>query len=69
MTVTSTEPDPRHIFENADTYNVILTVTDDGTPALSDTADVSITVDAQPNRRPVAVNDNCTCKWVREYYL
>ncbi|WP_368662560.1 PKD domain-containing protein [Zobellia laminariae] len=36
------------------TYTFRLTVTDDGTPALSDTDDIIITVGALPNVAPVA---------------
>ncbi|MBU2946338.1 PKD domain-containing protein, partial [Zobellia uliginosa] len=55
---TSTSDDPTHKFSAADTYNVVLTVTDDGNPVRSNSVSLSIEVD--PNTAPVAVNDTFT---------
>ncbi len=41
---TSTEADPLHSFTNAGEYEVLLTVSDDGSPSLSDSDTITITV-------------------------
>lgn len=46
----STEPNPTHTFQNAGTYDVLLTATDDGSPAASATA--MATVEVTGNRPP-----------------
>ncbi|MGS0528289.1 PKD domain-containing protein [Zobellia nedashkovskayae] len=50
---TSTSDDPTHKFSAADTYNVVLTVTDDGNPARSNSISLSIEV-SQANQSPIA---------------
>uniref|UniRef100_UPI003869E9F5 PKD domain-containing protein n=1 Tax=Cellulophaga sp. Ld12 TaxID=3229535 RepID=UPI003869E9F5 len=53
---TATTANPSHTFTTAGTYNVTLTVTDDGTPALSSSeATITITVNAPANQAPTAV--------------
>uniref|UniRef100_UPI00262E66E6 PKD domain-containing protein n=1 Tax=uncultured Maribacter sp. TaxID=431308 RepID=UPI00262E66E6 len=43
---TSTQANPSHTFTTSGTYNVVLTVTDNGSPNLNDTANITITVSA-----------------------
>ena len=43
-TAASTQANPSHVFNTAGTYDVLLTVTDDGTPQASSTASVRVTV-------------------------
>ena len=50
---TSSQSNPKHIFNGVGTYNVSLKVYDD--EGKSSTADVLITVQAKPNEAPVAV--------------
>lgn len=50
--IASTEPSPQHTFISAGTYEVRLIVTDNS--GLTDTAFVSISVSARPNRPPIA---------------
>ncbi|MBA6316357.1 PKD domain-containing protein [Cellulophaga baltica] len=53
---TATTANPSHTFITAGTYDVTLTVTDDGTPALSSSeATITITVTAPANQAPTAV--------------
>jgi PKD repeat protein len=53
---TATTANPSHTFTTAGTYNVTLTVSDDGTPALSSSeATITITVTAPANQAPTAV--------------
>ncbi|MBA6316588.1 PKD domain-containing protein [Cellulophaga baltica] len=53
---TATTANPSHTFTTAGTYNVTLTVTDDGTPALSSSeVTLTITVTAPANQAPTAV--------------
>ncbi len=52
-----TGPTPSHTYAAAGTYTVALTVTDNGTPALSDTATTTATIAAAPNVPPVATDD------------
>ncbi|WFO16756.1 PKD domain-containing protein [Cellulophaga baltica 4] len=53
---TATTANPSHTFTTAGTYDVTLTVTDDGTPALSSSeAAITITVTAPANQAPTAV--------------
>ncbi|WP_025615215.1 PKD domain-containing protein [Cellulophaga baltica] len=53
---TATTANPSHTFTTAGTYNVTLTVTDDGTPALSSSeATITITVNAPANQAPTAI--------------
>ncbi|WP_029446553.1 PKD domain-containing protein [Cellulophaga baltica] len=53
---TATTANPSHTFTTAGTYNVTLTVTDDGTPALSSSeVTITITVIAPANKAPTAV--------------
>ncbi|WP_282144205.1 PKD domain-containing protein [Cellulophaga baltica] len=55
---TATTANPSHTFTTAGTYDVTLTVTDDGTPALSSSeATITITVIAPANQAPIAVAD------------
>ncbi|WP_282144204.1 PKD domain-containing protein [Cellulophaga baltica] len=54
--ITATTANPSHTFTTAGTYDVTLTVTDDGTPALSSSeATITITVTAPANQAPTAV--------------
>ncbi|MCR1024373.1 PKD domain-containing protein [Cellulophaga baltica] len=56
---TATTANPSHTFTTVGTYDVTLTVTDDGTPALSSSeATITITVTAPANQAPIAVADN-----------
>jgi len=56
---TATTANPAHTFINAGTYDVTLTVTDDGTPALSSSeVTLTITVNTPANQAPIAVADN-----------
>ncbi|SDF01420.1 PKD domain-containing protein [Cellulophaga baltica] len=55
---TATAANPFHTFTTAGTYHVTLTVTDDGSPALSSWAVIIITVNASANQAPTAVADN-----------
>ncbi|WP_282166065.1 PKD domain-containing protein [Cellulophaga baltica] len=56
---TATTTNPAHTFTTVGTYDVTLTVTDDGTPALSSSeATITITVTAPANQAPIAVADN-----------
>ncbi|WP_282164920.1 PKD domain-containing protein [Cellulophaga baltica] len=53
---TATTANPSHTFTTAGTYSVTLTVTDDGTPALSSSeVTLTITVTAPANQAPTAV--------------
>ncbi|WP_024480883.1 PKD domain-containing protein [Cellulophaga baltica] len=53
---TATTANPAHTFTTAGTYDVTLTVTDDGTPALSSSeVTITITVTAPANQAPTAV--------------
>jgi PKD repeat protein len=53
---TATTANPSHTFTTAGTYDVTLTVTDDGTPSLSSSeAAITITVTAPANQAPTAV--------------
>ncbi|QXP52980.1 PKD domain-containing protein [Cellulophaga sp. HaHa_2_1] len=53
---TATTANPSHTFTTAATYDVTLTVTDDGTPALSSTeVTITITVNAPANQAPTAI--------------
>ncbi|WP_282116695.1 PKD domain-containing protein [Cellulophaga baltica] len=53
---TATTANPSHTFTTAGTYNVTLTVTDDGTPVLSSSeVTLTITVNAPANQAPTAV--------------
>lgn len=49
---TSSESNPSYTFQNAGTYQVWLTVTDDGSPALTGTAPLTITVIEASNNPP-----------------
>ncbi|MBO0593397.1 PKD domain-containing protein, partial [Cellulophaga sp. E16_2] len=52
----ATTANPSHTFTTADTYNVTLTVTDNGTPALSSSeVSITITVNTPANQAPTAV--------------
>ncbi len=55
---TSTEPSPTHVFATEGVYDVTLTVTDDGTPALTGEGTVRITVSASGtvNQPPACAN-------------
>ncbi|WP_025615216.1 PKD domain-containing protein [Cellulophaga baltica] len=56
---TATTANPSHTFTTVGTYDVTLTVTDNGTPALSSSeATITITVTAPANQAPIAVADN-----------
>ncbi|WP_282133844.1 PKD domain-containing protein [Cellulophaga baltica] len=56
---TATTANPSHTFTTVGTYDVTLTVTDDGTPALSSSeVTITITVNAPANQAPIAVADN-----------
>ncbi len=50
----SSVTNPVHTFNFPGTYNVVLTVMDDGSPALTDTATITITVSAA-NQAPTAI--------------
>ncbi|WP_282116696.1 PKD domain-containing protein, partial [Cellulophaga baltica] len=53
---TATTANPSHTFTTAGTYNITLTVSDDGTPALSSSEEtITITVNAPANQAPTAV--------------
>ncbi|WP_405266342.1 PKD domain-containing protein [Cellulophaga sp. Ld12] len=53
---TATTANPSHTFTTVGTYDVTLTVTDNGTPALSSSeATITITVNAPANQAPTAV--------------
>ncbi|WP_282133519.1 PKD domain-containing protein [Cellulophaga baltica] len=53
---TATTANPSHTFTTAGTYNITLTVSDDGTPALSSSeVTITITVNAPANQAPTAV--------------
>ncbi|QXP52979.1 PKD domain-containing protein [Cellulophaga sp. HaHa_2_1] len=56
---TATTANPAHTFTTVGTYDVTLTVTDDGTPALSSSeVSLTITVNAPTNQAPTALPDN-----------
>ncbi|QXP54743.1 PKD domain-containing protein [Cellulophaga sp. HaHa_2_95] len=56
---TATTANPAHTFTTVGTYDVTLTVTDDGTPALSSSeVTITITVNTPANQAPIAVADN-----------
>ncbi|WP_303407804.1 PKD domain-containing protein, partial [Zobellia sp. 1_MG-2023] len=58
---TSTSANPTHKFSAAGTYEVVLTVTDDGSPIRSNSpTPITITVEETPNTAPIAVDDNFT---------
>ncbi|QXP54747.1 PKD domain-containing protein [Cellulophaga sp. HaHa_2_95] len=55
---TATTANPAHTFTTVGTYDVTLTVTDDGTPALSSSeVSLTITVNAPTNQAPTALPD------------
>ncbi|WFO16751.1 PKD domain-containing protein [Cellulophaga baltica 4] len=65
---TATTANPSHTFTTAGTYDVTLTVTDDGTPALSSSeVTITITVTAPANQAPTAVATSVQRTGISQY--